>query len=121
MSTESFEPLFSLHVDVVGVGVERGCHHSASFVGTRRNSRQLVVGVEDDLARGPRLRSIVDDQLQNDVESGLNGTVGQVLALAGASCSVAGHPGAWVAPITSQPRRKIVLTRIKTVILRSYE
>ena len=86
-----------------------------------RNRSQFVLRVEDDLARGPCLRPIIDDQLQNDVKSRLHGAVGQVLPLAGPGSSVARHAGAWVGPVASKPRSQIVLTRVKTVVLSRYE
>ena len=86
-------------------------------MGTSSDTGHVIVGVEDDLARGALFCSIVDNQLKDDVKSALNGSVGQVLTLAGTGCSVPGHSGAWVAPVASKPRSEVVLASVEAMVL----
>jgi len=64
---------------------------------TCRDSRQLVIGVEDNLARGTSTRSVVDDQLHDHIDSAVGHTEGEILPLGRSSAAVTGKSGSGVA------------------------
>ena len=87
-------------------------------MGTCCEAGKRPVGVENDLTRGARGDTIVDEELRNDVVAMLRAPVGQVLALVEASLSIAFNAVRRGAPIRSDIANQAVPTRIQAVITR---
>lgn len=93
------DSFLALRVDVELVSVQDGRHHGTALMRACRDTRELVGGLEEDLAGGARSNAIVDDELHNYVQALVGDAVSKILPLGRASAAVTGDPGAWVAPI----------------------